>query len=122
MAEQAVERLSSYTVAFLRPEGGHIDRNLLTLGGSGALRNFGGRKGILTAAHVLENLPKIGEIGIMRFLKSRDESQQLRLDMSLCPQVYAPGRVSQGELPDLCFLKGARQFRVDYGKQGTQFS
>jgi hypothetical protein len=73
--------------------------------GSGALVTVGSIHGILTAAHVLKNLPNGGEVGIVRFPRAPSPTQRQTIDMSLAEKLTmaASDWTSQG--PDLGFLR-----------------
>lgn len=56
------ERLQHFAIGFVKVEG---DEDDALLGGSGTLVTFSNRNAILTADHVLEALPKKGELGLI---------------------------------------------------------
>jgi hypothetical protein len=69
--------------------------------GSGTLVRMPGDKfGVLTAAHVLDDLPDTGKLGYLTFNR-QDSFQQAKIDAGLTKKVYAPGWVSGAVVPDL---------------------
>lgn len=72
--------------------------------GSGTLVQLGKLKGILTAGHAVNNLPKEGRIELVRFSGTNPSLQNLHLDMS-----HTDGETlwdgTNGHAPDLGFLK-----------------
>ena len=50
--------------------------------GSGTLVSFGAFDGILTAAHVLEEIENIGEVRLVEFPVRRDQMQRLRINFT----------------------------------------
>ncbi len=59
---QTNERIENFAVGFVKIEDNEEDASLL---GSGTLVTFAGRNAILTADHVLQVLPRIGELGLV---------------------------------------------------------
>lgn len=74
-------------------------------GGSGTLVTVGSVNGILTAAHVLKNLPDQGEVGIVRFKKESWAAQKLTIDMEQAEKLTIAAEVFGPEGPDLGFLR-----------------
>lgn len=72
--------------------------------GSGALASVGSIHGILTAAHVLDELPDHGEVGLIRFASSR-AIQTLTIEMSLADKLAIHGHASEVDGPDIGFLR-----------------
>lgn len=94
-ADQVKDRLAYYTIGFLSTETGESL-------GSGTLVQIGGRRGIVTAAHVARALPE-RSVGILRFV-NRQFLQSLRLDpINWRPTLFpaTTGRIC----PDLAFLE-----------------
>ncbi|BCH26115.1 hypothetical protein [Mesorhizobium sp. L-8-3] len=74
--------------------------------GTGTLAKVGSIHGVLTAAHVLDELPKHGKVGIVRITNRPDQPQKLKIDMELTDRLLigiAPFNKQSG--PDLGFLK-----------------
>lgn len=73
--------------------------------GSGTLvRMPGDAYGVLTAAHVLDELPDSGKLGYLTFNR-KDSFQQAKIDASLTKKFYAHGWVAGAGVPDLGFLQ-----------------
>jgi hypothetical protein len=72
--------------------------------GSGALVTVGSIHGILTAAHVLEELPDHGEVGLIRFTNNPTIQRQT-IDMSLAEKLTIRGNGTEIEGPDIGFLR-----------------
>jgi hypothetical protein len=60
--------------------------------------------GILTAAHVLEELPDDGEVGLIRMSRNRTIQKQT-FDMSLAQKLAIRGNGSEADGPDIGFLR-----------------
>ena len=73
--------------------------------GSGTLVTIGSVGGVLTAAHVLRNLPDHSEIGILRFNKASSLFQKLTIDMEHAEKLTIAADVFGPEGPDLGFLR-----------------
>ncbi len=73
--------------------------------GSGTLVTVGSVDGILTAAHVLRNLPDQGEVGIVRFKRASWFAQKLTIDMEKAEKLTIAADVFGPEGPDLGFLR-----------------
>ena len=73
--------------------------------GSGTLVTVGSVDGILTAAHVLRNLPDHGEVGIVRFNRTSRFAQKLTIDMEQAEKLTIAADVFGSEGPDLGFLR-----------------
>lgn len=73
--------------------------------GSGALVAVGSTHGILTAAHVLEKLPNQGEVGIVRFPRSKSSAQKLAINMEMAEKLMIGAKNIGPEGPDLGFLR-----------------
>ncbi|TGP55778.1 hypothetical protein EN868_11690 [Mesorhizobium sp. M2D.F.Ca.ET.225.01.1.1] len=73
--------------------------------GSGTLMRMPGDVyGILTAAHVLDELPDEGMIGYLTFTR-QDSRQQTKIDVQLTDKTYAPGWQPGIPVPDIGFLE-----------------
>ena len=73
--------------------------------GSGTLVTIGSVDGILTAAHVLQNLPDCGNVGLMRFPGKPSLLQKQTVDMELAEKVIIVAAEHGPTGPDLGFLR-----------------
>src|SRR5579863_9249467 len=73
--------------------------------GSGTLVSVGSIYGILTAAHVIESLPKTGEVGIALNYEDATKFRRLVIDMEHADPVLIGGKSSGASGPDLAFLR-----------------
>jgi hypothetical protein len=73
--------------------------------GSGTLVKIGSVHGVLTAAHVLTNLPEEGEVGIVLFPTVQPTLQKQTIDMGLAEKVQMGVPPWGPEGPDLGFLR-----------------
>jgi len=73
--------------------------------GSGTLVRIGAVAGILTAAHVVKNLPDRGELALMRFPGKPTLLQKQTIDMSLAEKVVIAAGNDGPTGPDLGFLR-----------------
>src|SRR5438445_123735 len=60
--------------------------------GSGTLVTVGSVHGVLTAAHVIEALPKIGQVGIITSVDESPPAQALKIEMSHAVPIVIRGR------------------------------
>jgi hypothetical protein len=99
-SEMIESNVGRFTVGFAR-----IDRASATSMGSGTLMTFGTFGGILTCAHVLEELAQLDEFGIVSFPVRPDQFQILRIRISDTSHVKigAPPWTKYG--PDIGFLR-----------------
>lgn len=72
--------------------------------GSGTLVSVGPVHGILTAAHVLEELPDHGKVGLIRFT-SNPVVQKQTIEMSLTEKIAIRGTSNEADGPDIGFLR-----------------
>lgn len=77
--------------------------------GSGTLVTVGPVHGILTAAHVLRNLPDEGEVGIAQFRPGTGFLHKKTITMEYAEKLTIAGDVDGPEGPDLGFLRLSRQ-------------
>ena len=68
--------LGHFTIGFVKPVGNRGEPI-----GSGTRISFGTFEGVLTAAHVLDEIKKVGEVGILEFPVRRDQMQRLRVQV-----------------------------------------
>ena len=73
--------------------------------GSGTLVTIGAVAGILTAAHVVANLPDRGEIALIRFPGRPGELQKQTIDMTLAEKLIIASGSNSRLGPDLGFLR-----------------
>ncbi len=95
--------VASFSIGFakLRVIGKQEDA---TLAGSGALVTVGPIRGILTAAHVLEELPDRGQVGLIRFT-TNPVLQKQSIDMYLTDRLTIGGEHNGADGPDIGFLR-----------------
>jgi hypothetical protein len=98
--ENAAQDLADYVVGFAKfyEENGVEDAKL---GGSGTLVSVEGNNAILTADHVLDNLPDTGMVGLILPTRFQAQLHRVTLDMDQATKV----RIARGEIlsegPDL---------------------
>jgi hypothetical protein len=73
--------------------------------GSGSLVAVGSTRGILTAAHVLTNLPDRGPVGLVRFPRNACMTQKQTIDMSFSEKLTIAATDFGPDGPDLGFLR-----------------
>jgi hypothetical protein len=106
VVRHAMERTGDYLVGFVTlgsdargPDG--------RLGGSGTLVRMGDTYGVLTAQHVIDHLPKAGEIGII-LPRSEDapaHAARPTIDAQSTQRIGFPRGSIESDGPDLGFLK-----------------
>jgi hypothetical protein len=92
--------LSRHTIGFVIPE-----KDRARALGSGTLLSFGRVEGILTAAHVLDEIVKVDEIGLLAFPVRADQAQRLRLQTQYTERVRIAGEAFSEYGPNLAFLR-----------------
>jgi hypothetical protein len=101
----AVDRVCLSTIGFmkLRREGS-VERGLAI--GSGTLVSVDGVRGVLTAAHVLAELPDAAPVGVVRFKDGAKNLQRQHVDMRFAKKVaiMAPGTIGPSDA-DIGFLR-----------------
>src|SRR4030042_3969547 len=98
--EDATQDLKDYSVGFAKIDE-ESDVEDPKLGGSGTLVSVEGRHVILTADHVLGNLPETGMVGLILPTRFQAQLHRVTLDMALSPKIrIARGKVAS-EGPDL---------------------
>ncbi len=104
VVEKVSAEIADFTVGFarLRTSGGTEDAEPA---GSGSLVTVGSVHGILTAAHVLKNLPDQGEVGLVRFPRVRRFAQKPTIDMGQAEKLTVGADAFGPEGPDLGFLR-----------------
>jgi hypothetical protein len=73
--------------------------------GSGSLVTIGSLHGMLTAAHVLDALPKQGAVGVVLRVKSNEEFHKHVITMEHTDSVTIRGREFRHLRPDVGFLR-----------------
>jgi hypothetical protein len=73
--------------------------------GSGTLVSIGSLDGVLTAGHVLQNLPDRGHVGLLRFPGHSALLQKQTIDMALADKVIIAADSPGPTGPDLGFLR-----------------
>ena len=104
LKDQAAPAVANFTVGFVKlsRSGGTPDARPA---GSGTLVTVGSVFGILTAAHVLENLPDHGDVGVVRFTGKQAVSESFTLKMEHTNRLVISADEASAEGPDLGFLK-----------------
>ena len=99
LVESAIQNIANYTIGFLRL-GNTSDRVDADLLGSGVLVSAGATRGILTADHVVEVLPKSGRIGLFLGRTTQPES----IDSGSIAAVRLGRGQSESSGPDLAVV------------------
>ncbi len=104
IVEKVRAEVADFTIGFaiLRTCGDTQDADVA---GSGSLVTIGSIDGILTAAHVLRNLPDHGEVGIVRFPRARSFAQKPTINMGQAEKLTLAADVFGPEWPDIGFLR-----------------
>jgi hypothetical protein len=91
--EQISKEISYFTIGFARliVKGKVEDAECA---GSGSLVTIGSLHGVLTAAHVVNNLPKKGPVGIITHVEDPSRFAKQRIAMEHTQSVVLPGRAS----------------------------
>ena len=102
LAKNAFADLTDYSVGFIKASS--KEPSQVILAGSGTLVSANGFKAILTAHHVLTNLPDSGHIGLLTPMRFGPRIHRLTIDMECVRKIpIAKGQIdSQG--PDLGLL------------------
>ena len=96
--------VTHFEVGFARIEI-HDRKESAISAGSGTLVSVGSVHGILTAAHVLESLPRSGEVGIALNYEDQTRFRRLVIDMDHAVPLMIGGKASGASGPDLAFLR-----------------
>jgi hypothetical protein len=94
------DKISYSSVGFLKFENNNRDA---TPAGTGVFARLGKVSGIITAGHVLEYLPRVGRIGLVRFPGTDSQLQNYRIEMLYTDRIVQWSKV-EGDAPDLGFL------------------
>lgn len=100
LLENATQDLADYAVGFAKIDEENDVEDAM-LGGSGTLVSVEGRHAILTADHVLGNLPDTGVVGLILPKRFQAQLHRVTLDMALTTKIrIARGKIAS-EGPDL---------------------
>src|SRR5436190_14729573 len=102
--EQISKDVSYFTIGFatLSVKGNVEDA---VCAGSGTLVTVGSLHGILTAAHVLDNLPAKGQVGLVTHADDPSRFQKQSITMEHTDSVLMRGATFDRKGPDLGFLR-----------------
>lgn len=106
--EKMRSELSYFTVGFAKFTR-HSGKDDAQSAGSGTLVSLGQSFGILTAAHVLKNLPDEGQVGLVRYSSRPEFAEQMKLEMSYSEKLIIAADVFGPDGPDIGFLKLPQQ-------------
>lgn len=101
--EKAAKEISDFAVAFVNLQE-HGERKDADLAGSGTLVSIDGTKGILTACHVIENLPNTGEVGLVLLARPPGQLHRFTLPMEFVEKVLIARGPCECDGPDLGLL------------------
>jgi len=106
--KRANERLSHFNIGFIKLSVRVANpKEVVEYGecaGSGTLVCLNGQEGILTAAHVLEELPSQGEIGLLLAGNQPKIPTSLKFNANYCRRYVIPGARSKENGPDIAFM------------------
>lgn len=102
LARNAFEDITDYSVGFIKclPQ----KPNEMVLAGSGTLVSANGIKAILTAQHVLTNLPNSGHIGLLTPMRFGSRIHRLTVDMQCVQRIPIAKGDDDSQGPDLGLL------------------
>lgn len=100
---QAEVLLAPYAVGFVKLER-LSDREELHLGGSGTFVKAGTRYAILTADHVVQNLPAKGAVGLILCLRREGHTHRFTVEAELVERVTLGSASHSATGPDLALL------------------
>jgi hypothetical protein len=100
----AARSIANFTVSLLKL---HVRDNAedATAAGSGTLVTIDNVAGILTAAHVIRNLPDQGEIALVRFQGKPAQLQKQTIDTGMAEKLVIASGNDDDSGPDLGFLR-----------------
>lgn len=98
------DHITNYAIGFVKliDEGGVEDA---VCAGSGTLVKLGKVHGILTAAHVLEDLPSQGRVGLAKFFGSEVHYRKQTIEMDYSKKLIVRGKGAASDGPDIAFLR-----------------
>jgi hypothetical protein len=102
LAKGAFEDLTDYSVGFIKAS--CSDPGEADLAGSGTLVSADGFKAILTAHHVLTNLPNSGHIGLLTPMRFGSRIHRLAIDMQYVRKIPIAKGSEDSQGPDLGLL------------------
>ncbi len=102
LAKDAFGDITDYSVAFIKQSPN--DPNEVVLGGSGTLVSAGGVKAILTAHHVIKNLPNSGHVGLLTPMRFGVGTHRLIVDMQCAQKIFIAKGKDDSLGPDLGLL------------------
>jgi hypothetical protein len=96
--------MAAYTIGFVKLE---VHNNVEDAigSGSGTLVSVGKVRGILTAAHVLDNLPDRGTVGIVEYRGEGIHYRKRTIEMANTTRIVLQDEAFGPDGPDLGFLK-----------------
>jgi hypothetical protein len=102
LAKNAFDDITDYSVGFIKslPQ----EPNEAVLAGSGTLVSVNGVRAILTAQHVLANLPKSGHIGLLTPMRFGSRIHRLTIDMQHVRKISIAKGDDDSQGPDLGLL------------------
>jgi hypothetical protein len=105
LEEAAAWQLANFSIGFCRfTTSGRVED--ATSAGSGTLARIGPVGGVLTAGHVLRNLPTKGRVGLVRFRQHRTTAlQTFTIDMQYVDQLTIWSGEESEAGPDIGFLR-----------------
>jgi hypothetical protein len=101
------DAMAAYTIGFAKLEVRDSVEDAVGAG-SGTLVSAGRVRGILTAAHVLANLPDNGEVGIVEYRGQTLHYRKRTIEMANTTKIALRGNSFGPDGPDLGFLRLAR--------------
>jgi hypothetical protein len=104
LLEETRGAIADFTVGFANLSVRNAEEDA-EVAGSGTLVTVGPIHGILTAAHVLKNLPNSGEVGLVRFPRAPSPAQRQTINMSLAEKLAIATSDWTSTGPDLGFLR-----------------
>lgn len=103
-SQQIARQIANYTIGFAKLDEDNVGPNASSVG-TGTLACLGKVYGIVTAAHVLDALPKTGPVGIVRYHTSEMHFEKQTIEMLGATKVTIGGPTYDAEGPDLGFLR-----------------
>jgi hypothetical protein len=98
------DAMAAYTIGFAKLEIRDLVEDAIGAG-SGTLVSVGKVRGILTAAHVLSNLPEQGEVGIVEYRGQTIHYRKRTIEMANTTKIVLRGDAFGPDGPDLGFLR-----------------
>src|SRR4051794_35410249 len=98
------DAMAAYTIGFAKLEVHERIEDAIGAG-SGTLVSVGKVRGILTAAHVLTNLPDQGDVGIVEYRGQTIHYRKRTIEMANTTKIVLRGDGFGSDGPDLAFLR-----------------